>query len=253
MKKFVPFLLPLFIIVGWELAAIYLDNAFILPRLESIFSVLLDPTADLLGTGSLVSNAILSIERIMIGFFLAAAVAIPLGIGMGRSSSVNAFFDSTIQLLRPIPPLAWLPLALAWFKLGLASIVFIIFLGAFFPILLNTFDGVGGVKRTWIEAAAALGADERQILTKVILPGAAPTIWTGLRVGFGIAWMAVVAAEMLPGASSGLGYLIIFSYNFGQMHYIIAGMIVIGLIGIAFDALFKGVERTWFRWRGLER
>jgi NitT/TauT family transport system permease protein len=253
MKKIVPFLLPLFIIVGWEIVAIYLNNAFILPRLESIFSVLLDPTAELLGTGSLVSNAIISIQRIMIGFLLAALVAIPLGIGMGRSARINAFFDSTIQLLRPIPPLAWLPLALAWFKLGLTSIVFIIFLGAFFPILLNTIDGVGGVKRTWVEVAATLGADERQILTKVVLPGAAPTIWTGLRVGFGIAWMAVVAAEMLPGASSGLGYLIIFSYNFGQMHYIIAGMIVIGIIGIAFDALFKGGERTQFRWRGLER
>jgi NitT/TauT family transport system permease protein len=253
MRRFVPILLPLLILLGWEIAAIAINNAFFLPRLESVLDVLLNPLQDRLGSGSLVTNAVLSIERVVLGFLLAAAVAIPLGIGMGRSEAVNAFFDSTIQLLRPIPPLAWIPLALAWFKIGLTSILFIIFLGAFFPILLNTIDGVRGVKQTWVEVAATLGASERQILAKVIVPGAAPTIWTGLRVGFGIAWMCVVAAEMLPGASNGLGYLMIYAFNFGQVQVIIAGMIVIGLIGLAFDALFKGVDRSRFRWRGLER
>lgn len=246
-------MLPLIIIIGWEIIAFLLNNEFILPRLESVFLVLLSPAADILGYGNLISNAGTSLERVILGFLIAAGLAIPLGIGMARSDYINDFFDSTMQLMRPIPPLAWVPLALAWFKIGLVSMVFIIALGAFFPILLNTLDGVKSVKRNWIESAEILGANNRQVMLKVILPGAAPTIWTGLRVGFGIAWMCVVAAEMMPGTNSGLGYLIMSSYNWGQVQVIIAGMIVIGLIGIGFDYLFKVIDRRSFSWRVLER
>jgi NitT/TauT family transport system permease protein len=246
-------ILPLLIIIGWEMIAILLNNEFILPKLESVFAVLLSPTADILGYGNLITNAFTSLERVILGFLIAAGLAIPLGIGMARSDSMNDFFDSTMQLLRPIPPLAWVPLALAWFKIGLASMIFIIAIGAFFPILLNTLDGVKSVKRNWIESAELLGATRREVMLKVIVPGAAPTIWTGLRVGFGIAWMCVVAAEMMPGTNSGLGYLIMSSYNWGQVQVIIAGMIVIGLIGIGFDYLFKAVDRRSFSWRELER
>jgi len=161
--------------------------------------------------------------------------------------------DPLIQLLRPIPPIAWIPLALAWFKIGFASIVFIIFIGALFPILLNTIDGVKRVNKTWIEASIMFGANELQTLRKVILPASLPTIWTGLRVGFGIAWMSVVAAEMLPGTSSGLGYLIIYSYNFGQLQVTVAGMVVIGLIGLSVDTLLRSIEKRRFAWQGLER
>jgi NitT/TauT family transport system permease protein len=245
--------LPILLIIGWEVAAIIINNPFFLPKLETVIPVLLSPFSDILGTGSLVDNALVSIERVVLGFALAAAVAIPLGIGMGRFAVLNDFFDTTIELLRPVPPLAWVPLALAWFKIGIVSIVFIIFIGAVFPILLNTVDGVRGVKNTWIEVSTTLGASERQILTKVILPGAAPTIWTGLRVGFGISWMCVVAAEILPGPTSGLGYLIMYAYNLGQINVIIAGIIVIGLIGLGVDLGFRAVEKRWFGWRGLER
>ncbi len=245
--------LPVLIILGWEIAAIIVNNPFFLPKPETVIPVLLSPFSDILGTGSLVENATVSIERVVFGFALAAAVAIPLGIGMGRFAVLNDFFDITLELLRPVPPLAWVPLALAWFKIGIVSIVFIIFIGAVFPILLNTVDGVRGVKNTWIEVGTTLGANERQILIKVVVPGAAPTIWTGLRVGFGIAWMCVVAAEILPGPTSGLGYLIMYAYNLGQTNVIIAGIIVIGLIGLAIDQGFKAAEKRWFGWRGLER
>jgi len=253
--RYLRFLLPLLLIIGWEVASWVVNNPFIVPSLETVIPILLHPfsPAYTLGTGSLVENASVSIQRVGLGFLVAAAVAIPIGILMGRSTLLNDFFDSTIELLRPIPPLAWVPLALAWFKIGLTSIVFIIFIGAFFPILLNTVDGVRSVKKTWIEVATTLGAKEQQIMTKVVLPGAAPTIWTGLRVGFGIAWMCVVAAEWLPGISKGLGYLILYAYNFGQTNLIIAGMVVIGVIGLLIDFVFKQVEKKWFSWRGLER
>jgi NitT/TauT family transport system permease protein len=255
MKKPLYFFLPVLILITWEITATVINNEFILPKLESILLVLLNPgsTAYTMGTGSLIDNATASIIRIALGFVLAAVIAIPLGIGMGRSVFVHEFFDSTLQILRPIPPLAWVPLTLAWFKIGITSIVFIIFIGAFFPILLNTIDGVRGIKKTWAEVALTLGAHERQLMAKVILPGAAPTIWTGLRVGFGIAWMCVIAAEWLPGTTQGLGYLILYAYNFGQINVVVAGMVAIGIIGISFDVLFKEVEKRWFGWRSLER
>ena len=245
--------LPILLIIAWEVVAIIVNNPFFLPKPEAVIPVPTQPVFRYSGTGSLVDNAVVSIERVILGFGIAAAVAIPLGIGMGRFAVLNDFFDVTLELLRPIPPLAWVPLALAWFKIGIVSIVFVIFIGAVFPILLNTVDGVRGVKNTWVEVGTTLGASERQILSKVILPGAAPTIWTGLRVGFGIAWMCVVAAEILPGPTSGLGYLIMYAYNLGQINVIIAGIIVIGLIGLTIDQGFKAVEKRWFGWRRLER
>ena len=245
--------LPVIIIISWEVLSVVIDNPFILPSIGSVLLVLSRPFADILGSGSLVGNAMVSLGRVLIGFFVAAALAIPLGIGMARNGKVYDFFDSTIQVFRPIPPLAWVPLALAWFRIGLLSMVFIIAIGAFFPILLNTLDGVKSIKMTWIEAAHTLGAKEPQVLVSVVLPGAAPTIWTGLRVGFGIAWMCVVAAEMMPGTNSGIGYLIITSYNWGQVQVIIAGIVIIGVIGLGIDYLFKIVESKKFMWRELDR
>jgi NitT/TauT family transport system permease protein len=253
MRRSAGIILPILLLVGWWAAAIVIDNPFILPTPGSVIPILLHPTKDILGTGSLLYNAMVSLTRVGFGFLIAVAIAIPLGIAMGWSRTIDAFLDTTVQLFRPIPPLAWGPLAIAWFAVGIYAMGFVIFLGAFFPILLNTIDGVKGVKQTWVEVAQTLGASERQVLGKVVLPGAAPTMWTGLRVGFGIAWMCVVAAEWLPGTTSGLGYLTLYAYNFGQMNIIIAGMITIGIIGIAFDFLFRSVEDRWFRWRGLER
>ncbi|HOV67525.1 MAG TPA: ABC transporter permease [Methanoregulaceae archaeon] len=245
--------MPILFLVVWEMAAIAINNQFILPRLGSVAVVLATPFSPILGSGSLVDNAIDSLQRVVVGFAVGAALAVPLGVAMGRWSTVDRLVDPLIQVFRPIPPLAWVPLALAWFKIGIASMVFIIALGSFFPVLLNTLDGVRSVKRTWIEAAMTLGATERQVLTKVILPGALPTIWTGMRVGFGIAWMCVVAAEMMPGTNSGLGYLILYAYNFSQVQVIIAGMIVIGLIGLGIDTGLRRFEERKFRWRELER
>lgn len=245
--------IPVLLIFLWELVAIVVNNEFILPRLESVLMVVANPFTPILGTGSLVDNALISLERVIVGFVVGSIFAIPLGIAMGRWALIHDLFDSVVQIFRPIPPLAWVPLALAWFKIGLTSMVFIIALGTFFPVLLNTLDGVRSVKKTWIEMAAILGARELQMLRTVVLPAALPTIWTGLRLGFGIAWMCVVAAEMMPGTTSGLGYLIIYSYNFGQVPVIIAGMIAIGVIGLGIDLLLGTVEKRWFMWRELER
>lgn len=253
MKKYLKYFLPIIVIFCWEVIAIVVNNEFILPRVESVLAVLAEPLKDLFGSGSLLENAFMSIYRVVAGFLLGAAIAIPLGILMGRVDWLNNAIDPILQVLRPIPPIAWIPLALAWFKIGFGSILFIIFIGAFFPILVNSIDGVKRVNRTWIETAQIFGAGDLQLLVKVIVPAALPTIWTGLRVGFGVAWMSVVAAEMLPGTTSGLGYLIMYAYNFGQVQVIIAGMIVIGLIGLCIDYLLKQVEHRKLHWQGMER
>ena len=253
MRFYIKLISPIIFVLVWEILAILINNAFILPRVGPILEVLIHPFVDIQGSGSLVENAAISLTRVTTGFLLGALVAIPLGVMMGRFSMLDQLVDPLIQILRPIPPIAWIPLALAWFKIGFASILFIIFIGALFPILLNTIDGVKRVNRTWIETSTMFGATELQTLGKVILPASMPTIWTGLRVGFGIAWMSVVAAEMLPGTSSGLGYLIIYSYNFGQLQVTVAGMVVIGLIGLFVDTLLRSVEKRRFAWQGLER
>ncbi|OPY50710.1 MAG: taurine transporter subunit [Methanosaeta sp. PtaU1.Bin112] len=240
-------------IVVWEALAQYVHNPFVLPTLGSILSVLLMPTADLLGSGSLLENARVSLFRVALGFLIAAFLAVPLGVAMGQWGGLKELSEGLISALRPVPPLAWVPLAMAWLKIGLASVVFIIALGAFFPILLSTMQGVRSVKRSWQEAVWMMGANDADLIAKVILPGSAPEIWTGMRVGFGIAWMCVVAAEMLPGTSSGLGYLIMYAYGWGQIQVVVAGMVAIGLLGILIDRFFMAVERRWFSWRASER
>ncbi len=241
--------MPLTLLVIWELLAIYINNPVILPRVEDVLKILLHPTVDLLGTGSLVSNALISIKRVLSGFIIASLLAVPLGILMGYFTVINALFDTVIELFRPIPPLAWVPLSLAWFGIGEVSMVFIIFIGAFFPILINTISGVKGVPKPLIEAALTLGAKKRDILVKVVIPASSPSILTGLRVGIGIAWMCVVAAEMLPGSNSGLGYLITYAYSLSRMDIVIAAMIVIGLIGLILDRGLRYIEKKYFFWR----
>lgn len=246
-------MMPLAIIALWETLSISIHNQFILPDIQSVLMVLLSPGTDIMGSGSLIENALMSLQRVSLGFLVATCLAVPLGVSMGRWEPLREALDGTVSALRPVPPLAWVPLALAWLKIGLASIVFIIALGAFFPVLLNTMQGVKGVKKNWIEAISMMGAKEHDLMVRVILPAAAPEIWTGMRIGFGIAWMCLVAAEMLPGTSTGLGYLIMYAYSWGQIQVVMAGMIAIGIIGIGIDRFFVTVERRWLSWRGLEK
>ena len=244
-------IMPIVGLVLWELLAVWLNNPVVLPPVEDVVKVLLNPQLSILGTGTLVENTLVSIKRVLSGFIIAGILGIPLGIFMGYFSTVMDLFDTVIELLRPIPPLAWVPLALAWFGIGETSMLFIIFIGAFFPILINTIAGVKGVPKILIETAQTLGAREKDILLKVIIPASSPSILTGLRIGVGIAWMCVVAAEMLPGSSAGLGYLIMYAYSLSRMDVVIASMIIIGIIGLILDRGLRYIEDKYFGWRYL--
>jgi NitT/TauT family transport system permease protein len=244
--------LPVLIIIIWQVLSISINNSFILPGWDKIIPVLFHPMVPLFGGASLYENTIISIERVLTGYLLAVLLAVPLGLVCGCSKSAEHYVNPIIQILRPVPPIAWMPLAIAWFKIGFGSLTFIILIGSFFPVLISTIEGVRNIRIRWLEVAEVLKATTGEKITTVVIPGALPSIWTGLRLAFGVAWMCLVAAEMLPGTSAGLGYLIMYSYNLGQIQIIIAGMIVIGIIGIASDYLFKFGQARLFNWQGKE-
>lgn len=259
--------LPVLFLAVWEFTAIRLSNPWLLPRVEVVFGRLLHPFADVVQTGSLFYNILVSGLRVLLGFGLAALVAVPLGLMMGRSAFVRRLVGPFVEIFRPLCPIAWIPFAMAVFKtytvvnlFGVryshtifdvvqVGMLFILFYGAFFPILLNTVDGVIGVREVYIESALALGATDAQLFRKVVLPAALPSIFTGLRVGLGTAWMVIVAAEMLPGSDAGIGYLIIYAYQLAEMDVLIAGMILIGAVGALLSWGVTLISRPLVGWQ----
>jgi NitT/TauT family transport system permease protein len=177
-----------------------------------------------------------SLLRFAGGYGLALLAALPLGLLLGWWSRGLTALDPLIQVIRPISPIAWFPLAVLWFGVGNAPAVFIITLSAFFPILLATISGVRAVPSGYLRIAANLGAPRLLVARSVVLPAAFPTIVVGLRIALGTAWIHLVAGEML-GAQSGLGFLIVDARNFLRTDLIIAGMLVIGILGLALDRL----------------
>lgn len=191
-----------------------------------------------------------SVQRVLWGYALALLTAVPLGILMGWSRTIRDLIEPLVEMIRPIPPLAWIPLAILWFGIGGKSAAFIIFLGAFFPILLNTVGGVHAIDPVLIEAARVLNANRRFIFLKVLVPGAIPSILTGMRIGIGIGWMTLVAAEFTGVKQGyGLGYMIMTARDIQRSDEIIAGMLVIGLIGLGIDAGLRLAEHHLVKWR----
>ena len=198
--------------------------------------------------GELLGNTLVSLWRVLVGFTLAAVTGVFLGIITGWWRKARDLIEPIIEIMRPIPPLAWVPMAMLWFGLGFKPAVFLIWLGAFFPIVLNTVLGMENTPRNLIEVSKTLGANPWQILFKVGVPSAAPSIMAGLRIGLGIGWMCLVAAE-LTGSNAGLGYLIMYYYSTMEAARMVAGMLMIGLIGfIAFVGLKQLEDRLIF-WR----
>lgn len=191
----------------------------------------------------LLANIKISLVRFISGYFLAIAAAIPLGLILGYYPLAHRAFDPVFQLLRPISPIAWFPLAVLWFGIGNAPAVFIIFLSAFFPVVFSTIDAVRQVPKVYLKVAANFGAGKRMIFLKVILPAAFPGIMVGLHIAVGTAWIHLVAGEML-GAQSGLGFLIVDSRNFMRTDWIMAGMLIIGVMGLGIYKLLKVFEKA---------
>jgi len=188
-----------------------------------------------------------SVSRVYGGFLLAAACALPLGMLIGRVALVRATLDPTLQLMRPIPVTAWLPLAMIVFGIGPTSAFFLVFLGAFYPILVNTIFGVRNVEPRLFEAAAMLGVSPSATFWKVVLPASLPSIFTGLRLGLGFAWVVIVVGEM-TGVQTGLGAIIMEARQLSRTEIVISGMIAIGLLGYVSDYLVQLLGKRLLRW-----
>lgn len=184
-----------------------------------------------------------SLGRVAVGFFLAALVAIPLGFLIGMSPLMQLALNPYIQILKPISPLAWMPLALYTIKNSTVSSVFVIFVCALWPMLLNTAHGVASVKRDWLNVARTLEVRPLRTAFRVILPAAAPTILTGMRISMGIAWLVIVAAEMLVGGT-GIGYFVWNEWNNLSLENVIFAILVIGVVGMVLDFVFARLQRA---------
>jgi ABC-type nitrate/sulfonate/bicarbonate transport system permease component len=229
----------------WQYASLYiLDSTTrtLLPPPTAVFSA----AFELISSGELLRHTRDSLKRELVAFVWASS-AIPLGVAMGWWKVVNEQVDPLIEMLRPIPPLAWIPLSILWFGIGDTQNQAIIFLGIFFPILLNTITGVKGIEATLIRAARCLGANEWNVVWRVVIRAALPQIVTGIRIGLGVGWMALVAAELV-GANSGLGFLINDARTVLRTDYIIVGMATIGLVGLMIDQIIRELVRRLLPW-----
>ena len=240
-----PFLYAgVFIVVVWQSVATFTDAhvALLPPPLLTARAFF-----ELLISGELFVHAGASLGRVIVAWLLSAAIAIPLGLAMGRWRRFEKIIDPVIELFRPISPLAWIPLAILWFGIGETGKIFIIFIATFFPILLNTVSGVKGVDPVLIRAGQVLGCDtDRALFMKVILPASMPTIIVGLRISFGTGWAAIIAAELVA-AQVGLGYLIADGMEILRSDLVLVGMVTIGILGVLIDAVFRVINRrfTW--------
>lgn len=238
-KTIISLIIPAIILVIWAILTTYtgIIPSYLIPSPQEVFEAF----KSLLMNGTLIADTADTVTRVILGFVVAAAVAIPLGIIIGWSKTVENYTSFLIGILRPIPPIAWIPFAILWFGLGLGSAIFIIFVGSVFPILINTADGVKRIDKVYIESAYTLGADQLQTIKKVVFPAALPNIITGLKVGMGIALMCTVAAEMI-GSNNGLGYLILTATSMLDSASAIVGMLAIGVIGLTFEYIFTRME-----------
>lgn len=203
-------------------------------------------------SGELILDATGSMYRVVVGFVIGAGLALPLGLAMGASPRVYAWLNPLAQVLRPIPPIAYIPLAILWFGLGNPPAVFLISIGAFFPVLINTIAGVRHVDGIYLRAARNLGANQTTLFLRVILPASVPYILSGVRIGIGTAFIVVIVSEMIA-VNNGLGFRILEAREYFWSDKIIAGMISIGMLGLAIDIGVNKLNNYLLRWhRGLE-
>ncbi|MEN8189174.1 MAG: ABC transporter permease [Thermodesulfobacteriota bacterium] len=223
----------------WELAARFSGwDANIFPNPSTVMVSM----GELIGNGSLFKHTVASLFRVTAGFYLATLIGVPLGIFLGRNKTVSVLVNPIIHFLRPISPLAWIPLAMLWFGIGDKPAVFLIFLSSFFPIVVSVTVAVRSINPTYFHVAANFDFNRYEVLSKIVIPAIIPSVITALRLTVTIAWIVVVAAEMIA-VQSGLGYLILDSRNGLRMDYVMDGMIVIGLIGLLLDYIMRRLGR----------
>jgi NitT/TauT family transport system permease protein len=234
-------------LLAWHLLTKYRVSFHVrfinVPSPEMVFESL----TQAMRSSTFMSHVLLSCRRIFLGFMIAAVVAVPLGLVMGRFRLIKEFVFPVSEVLRPIPAIAWVPMSIMLWPSNEESIVFITFLGSFFPILVNTLHGMSLVDPVLVRAARCLGARETAIFREVYFPASLPHIFTGLTIGMGVAWVSLIAAEMISG-QYGIGYFTWEAYSLVQYSDIALGMITIGVLGLASSALIRATGRLAMPW-----
>jgi NitT/TauT family transport system permease protein len=238
------FILAVLIAVWW--LAVLGTHSLIFPTPLAVVT----GTAELIRDGSLWRHIGASLLRVGSGFGLALCVAVPLGLWMGWVNTAYRMLNPLFQILRPISPIAWIPIAILWFGVGNASPIFLIFISSVFPMIVQTVVGVHTIEKRYLRAAENFGVSHRTLFMRVVIPAVLPQVLVGMRIGLGVAGLVVVAAEMIA-LRSGLGYMIMDSRNAGNRYdLVVAGMIIIGLIGLSLDGFMRMLESArWVRWR----
>jgi NitT/TauT family transport system permease protein len=233
------------VLAAWWLAVLATHSAIFPTPLDVVTG-----TVELIRDGSLWRHIGASLMRVATGFGLAVCVAIPLGLWMGWVAGAYKTLNPLFQILRPISPIAWIPIAILWFGVGDASPIYLIFISSVFPMIVQTVVGVHTIEKRYLRAAENFGVSNRTLFMRVVIPAVLPQILVGMRIGLGVAWLVVVAAEMIA-LHSGLGYMIMDSRNAGNRYdLVVAGMIIIGLIGLSLDGFMRMLESArWVRWR----
>jgi NitT/TauT family transport system permease protein len=246
MKQVLPPITVLAAIIGIWWAAVVATHSVVFPTPWQVVT----GTLELVRDGSLWQHIGASLFRVGAGFGLAVIIAVPLGLWLGWVKGAYITLNPVFQMLRPISPIAWIPIAILWFGVGDVSPIFLIFISSVFPMIVQTTSGVHTIEQRYLRAAANFGVSRATLFRQVVTPAVLPQIIVGMRIGLGVAWLVVVAAEMIA-LRSGLGYLIMDSRNAGNRYdLVVASMIIIGLIGLLLDGLMRLLEGLkTVRWR----
>lgn len=235
---------PVLVLLGWHYITMSgAANQAILPSITKV----VDTVVTLIENGKLAGHLLTSFQRVLKGFAIGAISGIVLGTIMGYSPFFNRFFGSLVGILRPIPMIAWIPLLILWLGIGEKTKVTLIAVGTFWSVLLNTIHGIQSVDYKLLEVAQILKKNKISVIFQVIIPSAIPSIITGLRLGFGMAWSCVVAAEMIA-ASKGMGYMINYARETSKPAEVIVGIFVIGLIGLLIDTILLQIQKHLVKW-----
>lgn len=237
------------VIALWWLVVAFTDVGLLLPSPLEVIQRLIYVMINPIGTRyTLPMHLLISLRRVITGYVLAIIAGILLGIGMGRFELIAAIFRPIFELVRPIPGVAWIPMAIVWLGIGETAKIFIIFMGGFVNIVVNTYAGAQRVDENLISCAKMLGANDKQIFFKVVIPSCVPFIFSGLQVGLSTCWMAVLAAEMVA-AREGVGWIITAGQDIADMTQIFVGIIAIALTGLVLAGAMRYIERILCRWR----
>jgi sulfonate transport system permease protein len=240
----VPLIVPLLLVVSWELLS---RKGFIKPTILPPPSAIWAVFVEMLISGELLNHLCVSLWRVIKGFSAGAVLGLVVGVLIGLSPRIERALALITGLLRPIPIIAWVPVLILWMGIDEASKITVIAIGSFWPVLLNVVHGIRNTDKKYVELATIFEKSRWTLLTKVVLPSALPSIFTGIRIGIGIAWMSVVGAELIA-ASSGVGYMIMYARELSQADVMLVGVISIGITGLLIDYVIRTLETRLLKW-----